>query len=233
MVNELTCRCKGAGMARRLARALVSDIVAYYPQKREEGARNGTLKQLFREEIKKSYEEYVDQVGKEFAESTPHFQDALNEVLAAGRLLAFQHAPTTEAAQLAPAWRVPMRSPSVKAVRISVSFIAGEAAALALLLGETALAVLDRTALSPSDLRAVLGRLHEAGLGAVAIAEAADLVAADLVPGQVRHVDVEDGVGRQRIGDERGKEQFEGRAAAERALHRARVQRDVVVGRVL
>src|SRR6185369_11980876 len=47
--------------AKRLARALVSDIVVYFPQKREEGLRDGTLKQLFREEIKKSYEEYVEQ----------------------------------------------------------------------------------------------------------------------------------------------------------------------------
>ncbi len=73
--------------AKRLARALVSDMVAYLPQKREEGLKNGTLKQLFREEIKKSYEEYVEQIGKEFAESTSHFQDALNEILADGRKL--------------------------------------------------------------------------------------------------------------------------------------------------
>jgi len=71
--------------AKRLARALVSDMVAYHPQKRDEGLRAGTLKQLFREEIKKSYEEYVDQIGKEFAESTSHFQDALNDVLASGK----------------------------------------------------------------------------------------------------------------------------------------------------
>jgi len=73
--------------AKRLARALVSDIVAYFPGKREEGLRDGTLKQLFREEIKKSYEEYVEQVGREFAESTTHFQDALNDVLAGGKKL--------------------------------------------------------------------------------------------------------------------------------------------------
>ena len=73
--------------AKRLARALVSDIVAYHPQKREEGLKNGTLKQLLREEIKKSYEEYTDQIGKEFAESTSHFQDALNDVLAGGKKL--------------------------------------------------------------------------------------------------------------------------------------------------
>jgi hypothetical protein len=71
--------------AKRLARALVSDMVAYHPQKRDEGMRAGTLKQLFREEIKKSYEEYVEQIGKEFAESTTHFQDALNDVLAGGK----------------------------------------------------------------------------------------------------------------------------------------------------
>ena len=66
---------------------MVSDLVAYYPQKREEGLRNGTLRQLFREEIKKSYEEYVEQVGRELAESSPHFQDALNEILGGGRKL--------------------------------------------------------------------------------------------------------------------------------------------------
>jgi hypothetical protein len=71
--------------AKRLARALVSDMVAYLPQKREEGLKNGTLKDLFREEIKKSYEEYCDQIGKEFAETTTHFQEALNDVLAGGK----------------------------------------------------------------------------------------------------------------------------------------------------
>jgi len=71
--------------ARRLARALVSDMVAYHPQKREEGIRTNAVKQLFRDEIKKSYEEYVEQVGRDFAESTTHFQDALNEILAGGK----------------------------------------------------------------------------------------------------------------------------------------------------
>ncbi len=71
--------------ARRLARALVSDLVAYHPQQREEGLRNGTLRQLFKEEIKKSYEEFTEQVGRETAESSTYFQDALNEVLAGGQ----------------------------------------------------------------------------------------------------------------------------------------------------
>ena len=71
--------------AKRLARALVSDMVAYYPAKHAEGLEKGTLKELFRDEIKKSYEEYVAQVGADFARSTTHFQESLNEVLGAGR----------------------------------------------------------------------------------------------------------------------------------------------------
>jgi hypothetical protein len=73
--------------ARRLARALISDMITYFPEKREEALRAGTVKQVFEEEITKSYEEYVAQVGREFAEGTPHFQDALNEILAGGRKL--------------------------------------------------------------------------------------------------------------------------------------------------
>jgi hypothetical protein len=71
--------------ARRLSRALVSDLVTYFPQRREEGIREGTLRELFREEIKKSYEEYTEQVGREFAEATTHFQEALNDILAGGQ----------------------------------------------------------------------------------------------------------------------------------------------------
>jgi hypothetical protein len=76
-----------AQRARRLARALVSDLLAYYPDRREEGLREGTLRQLFREDIKKSYEEYVDQIGKEAADGSSYFQEALNDILAGGRQL--------------------------------------------------------------------------------------------------------------------------------------------------
>jgi predicted Zn finger-like uncharacterized protein len=71
--------------AKRLARALVSDIITYHPAKHAEGLRDGTLKQLFREEIKKSFEEYIAQVGQPLAEGTTYFQEALNEVLGAGK----------------------------------------------------------------------------------------------------------------------------------------------------
>lgn len=60
-------------------------MVAYYPAKHSEGLERGTLKELFRDEIKKSYDEYVAQVGSEFARTTTHFQESLNEVLGAGK----------------------------------------------------------------------------------------------------------------------------------------------------
>jgi hypothetical protein len=71
--------------ARRLARALISDLISYHPAKRAQGLKDGTLKQIFEEEIKKSYEEYVAQVGPEIAKNTTHFTDALNEILAGGQ----------------------------------------------------------------------------------------------------------------------------------------------------
>lgn len=83
-INPFLSRDPGI-RAKRLARALISDMVTYYPAKHEEGLREGTLKKLFKDEIKKSYEEYVGQVGTEFAESTSFFQDSLNELLANGK----------------------------------------------------------------------------------------------------------------------------------------------------
>ncbi len=74
-----------AARARRLARALVSDIVVYHPAKRRDGLRDGSLKLLFEEEIRKSWEEYLEQVGRELAESTSFFTDALNDILADGQ----------------------------------------------------------------------------------------------------------------------------------------------------
>jgi hypothetical protein len=71
--------------ARRLARALVSDMIVYQPDKRQQALSAGNLKLAFEEEIKKSWEEYVDQVGEELANSTSYFTDALNEILAGGK----------------------------------------------------------------------------------------------------------------------------------------------------
>ena len=73
--------------ARRLARALVSDLVVYHPEKRQRGLAEGNLKDLFAEEIRKSWEEYTEQVGEDVATTTPYFTEALNEILAEGRAL--------------------------------------------------------------------------------------------------------------------------------------------------
>jgi hypothetical protein len=60
-------------------------MVSYHPAKRSQGLKEGTLKEIFREEVKKSYEEYVLQVGEHLASSSTYFQDALNEILAGGQ----------------------------------------------------------------------------------------------------------------------------------------------------
>ncbi len=73
--------------AQRLARVLVSDMIAYHPDRHRRSLEEGTLKADFDEEIAKSWHEYVDQVGKELAESQPYFTDALNEILAKGNIV--------------------------------------------------------------------------------------------------------------------------------------------------
>jgi len=58
--------------------------VVYHPEKRQQGLRDGTLPQLFKDEIEKSWQEYVEQVGAEIAKTTPFWAEALNEILAGG-----------------------------------------------------------------------------------------------------------------------------------------------------
>ncbi|NNM06544.1 MAG: hypothetical protein HKO65_15735 [Gemmatimonadetes bacterium] len=70
--------------AKRLARVLVSDIILYNPDRHHEATESGRVKEEFEEEIQKSWNEYVDQVGDELANSTSYFNDALNEILAKG-----------------------------------------------------------------------------------------------------------------------------------------------------
>ena len=73
--------------ARRLARALVSDMIVYQPEKRQQAMEQGNIKEAFGAEIKKSWQEFVDQVGEEMATSTGFFNDALNEILGGGQKL--------------------------------------------------------------------------------------------------------------------------------------------------
>jgi predicted Zn finger-like uncharacterized protein len=70
--------------AKRLARVLVSDIILYNPDRHHQAMESGRVKEEFEEEIQKSWDEYVEQVGDEVANSTTFFTDALNEILAKG-----------------------------------------------------------------------------------------------------------------------------------------------------
>ncbi|MCJ7630117.1 MAG: hypothetical protein MUO50_17220, partial [Longimicrobiales bacterium] len=70
--------------AQRLARVLVSDIILYNPDRHYDATESGRVKEEFQEEIQKSWNEYVEQVGEELANSTDFFNDALNEILAKG-----------------------------------------------------------------------------------------------------------------------------------------------------
>ena len=71
--------------ASRLARVLVSDMIAYNPERHQQALDGGTLKEDFEDEIQKSLAEYVEQVGRELADSTDYFEKALNEILAGGQ----------------------------------------------------------------------------------------------------------------------------------------------------
>jgi predicted Zn finger-like uncharacterized protein len=71
--------------AKRLARVLVSDILWYNRERRDQALEDGTLMTALGEEIKKSWELYKEKVGAETAQSTNYFKEALNEILANGQ----------------------------------------------------------------------------------------------------------------------------------------------------
>lgn len=67
-----------------LARALVSDIKVYNRELYDTAKAEGNLLKALGGEIKKSWELYKEKVTPEVANSTEHFRDALNEILADG-----------------------------------------------------------------------------------------------------------------------------------------------------
>jgi predicted Zn finger-like uncharacterized protein len=71
--------------AKRLARVLVSDILCYNQEKRDQALQDGTLMTVLGEDIKKSWELYKEKVGPDLASSTNYFKEALNEILADGQ----------------------------------------------------------------------------------------------------------------------------------------------------
>ena len=59
-------------------------MITYNPDRHAQALARGTLSDDFEDEIAKSWEEYVDQVGRDMAESTDYWTNALNDVLARG-----------------------------------------------------------------------------------------------------------------------------------------------------
>ena len=59
--------------------------MVYQPDKRQQALEAGNIKDAFEQEVAKSWEEYVEQVGEDLANSTTFFNDALNEILAGGQ----------------------------------------------------------------------------------------------------------------------------------------------------
>jgi len=76
---------KADDRAQRLARVLVSDILCYNTEKRDQALVDGNLMTALGDEIKKSWELYKEKVGPEVAKSTNYFKEALNEILADGQ----------------------------------------------------------------------------------------------------------------------------------------------------
>ncbi|MGQ9701701.1 MAG: zinc-ribbon domain-containing protein [bacterium] len=71
--------------ARRLAKALASDLVLYNQEKVEQGLREGTLIQLLGSEIRRSWEYYCQQIPKHIIENSDYFKEQLNKIVGKGK----------------------------------------------------------------------------------------------------------------------------------------------------
>jgi hypothetical protein len=72
---------KDPDVARRIARAVVSDIALYNAKRVEEGIAKDTLFELLKEEIEEGRSYYQSRVDPEVARSTNYFNEALVDVL--------------------------------------------------------------------------------------------------------------------------------------------------------
>jgi predicted Zn finger-like uncharacterized protein len=71
--------------ARRLAKALASDLVLYNKARVEQGMRDGTIAKLLGPEIRRSWEYYCQQIPKHIIESTDYFKEQLNTIVGRGK----------------------------------------------------------------------------------------------------------------------------------------------------
>jgi hypothetical protein len=79
---------KDPEVARRIARAVVSDIALYNAKKVEEGVQNDNLFDILKEEIEEGRTYYHSRIDPEIARSTNYYNLALVDVLLkpAGRI---------------------------------------------------------------------------------------------------------------------------------------------------
>ncbi len=79
---------KDPDVARRIARAVVSDIALYNSKKIEEGIEQDTLFDLLREEIEEGQNYYLSRVDPEIVRNTNFFNQALVDLIVkpAGRI---------------------------------------------------------------------------------------------------------------------------------------------------
>jgi len=71
--------------AKSLARSLISDLIAYNPEKHKGALASGTLREVFADEIDKSLRDYQEQVEPDVMAKGTFFNDALNSILAEGQ----------------------------------------------------------------------------------------------------------------------------------------------------
>ncbi|UCF71403.1 MAG: zinc-ribbon domain-containing protein [candidate division WOR-3 bacterium] len=70
--------------ARRLAKALASDLVLYNKSRVEKGLKDGTLAELLGPEIRRSWDYYCQQIPKHIVDSTDYFKEQLNTIVGKG-----------------------------------------------------------------------------------------------------------------------------------------------------
>jgi predicted Zn finger-like uncharacterized protein len=70
--------------ARRLAKALASDLVLYNKARVDQGLKDGTIAELLGPEIRRSWDYYCQQIPKHIVESTDYFKEQLNTIVGKG-----------------------------------------------------------------------------------------------------------------------------------------------------
>ncbi len=76
-----------ARRSKRLARALISDLIRGRESERKKSLEEGTIILIFGDSIRRAWEEFGRQAPADFADAPRYFREALNEILAEGKPL--------------------------------------------------------------------------------------------------------------------------------------------------